>query len=191
VGALCYVDLIVLDGGRPYGHPATWLDVDWPILSVLFAPTAAAALLAAWWSKQSSRDALALLARFLALIIVVVEATAIWRLYLGRYIFLALIGAQILLIGAFFFVGLLIRIANNRLTQWRERHSDLQRSATMEIMAAGLTEVSAYQVLVAKGYEVANRGSDWLAQKDTDVFRAESPLMLLGLVAMAESRGTN
>jgi hypothetical protein len=117
VGALCYVDLILLDGGRAYGHPPTWLDVDWPIFSVLFAPTAAAALLAAWWSKQSSRDAVSLLARFLALIIVAVEAVAIWRLDLGRHIFLAIIGAQVLLIGAFFVVGLLLRMANNRLAQ--------------------------------------------------------------------------
>jgi hypothetical protein len=65
-------------------------------------------LLAAWWSKQSTRDVVALLARFLALIVVVVEAVAIWRLYLGRYIFLALIGAQVLLIGTFFFVALLL-----------------------------------------------------------------------------------
>jgi hypothetical protein len=77
VGALCYVDLIVLDKGRAYGHPSTWLDVDWPILSVIFAPAAAAALLATWWSKQSPRDAVALLARFLALILVVVEAMVI------------------------------------------------------------------------------------------------------------------
>lgn len=117
VGALCYVNFVVLDRGLVYDHLGGRLDVDWPVLSVLFAPPAAAALLAAWWSKQSPRDTVALLARFVALLIIVIESAAIWQLYLGRYLFLALLGAQVLLIGAFFLVGILLRIANNRLAQ--------------------------------------------------------------------------
>jgi hypothetical protein len=64
--------------------------------------------------------------------------------------------------------------------------------ATMKITAAGNTEVPAYLVLIAKGYEVSPTGSRsilWLAQKDQNSFSAEGMLELLGLVAMAESRG--
>jgi hypothetical protein len=64
----------------------------------------------------------------------------------------------------------------------------------MQIIAAGNTEVPAYTVLVAKGYEVSYGGAHgdlWLARRDGDSFSAESPLMLLGLVTIAESRGSN
>ncbi len=62
----------------------------------------------------------------------------------------------------------------------------------MQITAAGNTEVPAYLVLIAKGYEVSNPAGDlWLAQKGQNSFSAGRPLELLGLVAMAESRGVN
>ena len=65
----------------------------------------------------------------------------------------------------------------------------------MQIAAAGNTEVPSYLVLIAKGYEVSYRcGEDddlWFAKRDQNVFSASGPLELLGLVAMAESRGVN
>jgi hypothetical protein len=60
------------------------------------------------------------------------------------------------------------------------------------ITATGNTEVPAYLVLIAKGYEVSHSiGDGWLAQKRDEAFRADSPLILLGLVAMVETRGAN
>jgi hypothetical protein len=63
----------------------------------------------------------------------------------------------------------------------------------MQITAAGNTEVPAYLVLVAKGYNVSNEypGDVWLAQKDRNSFSASSLLELLGLVVMAKTRGSN
>ena len=64
----------------------------------------------------------------------------------------------------------------------------------MQITTAGNVEVPAYLVLIARGYDVSHSGADgdqWWARKDDDSFSAESPLMLLGLVTMSESRGSN
>jgi hypothetical protein len=63
----------------------------------------------------------------------------------------------------------------------------------MQITAAGNTEVPAYLALIAKGYDVSHNvdGDFWLARKGNDSFSADGPLMLLGLVAMVENRGTN
>jgi hypothetical protein len=63
----------------------------------------------------------------------------------------------------------------------------------MQITAAGNTEVPAYLVLIAKGYEIIHRDPDdaWVAQKGEDAFGASGPLELLGLAAMAEARGNN
>jgi hypothetical protein len=61
----------------------------------------------------------------------------------------------------------------------------------MQITAAGNTEVPAYLVLVAKGYDVSHPDDVWLAQKDQNSFSASGPLELLGLVAVAETRGRN
>jgi hypothetical protein len=64
----------------------------------------------------------------------------------------------------------------------------------MKLTAAGNAEVPAYLVLIAKGYEVSPTGSQgvlWLARKDQNSFTADGMLELLGLVAMAESRGLN
>ena len=63
----------------------------------------------------------------------------------------------------------------------------------MRITAAGNTEVPAYLVLIAKGYEITHDGPDdaWVAQKGPDAFSASGPLELLGLVAMVEARGRN
>ena len=64
----------------------------------------------------------------------------------------------------------------------------------MRITAAGNTEAPAYFVLIAKGYDVSYGGSHrdlWFARKDGDSLSADSPLMLLGLITIAESRGSN
>jgi hypothetical protein len=63
----------------------------------------------------------------------------------------------------------------------------------MEMVAAGNTMVPAYLVLAAKGYEVSIVSGQasfwWTAQKGEDSFSAKNPLELLGLIAVAETRG--
>jgi hypothetical protein len=65
----------------------------------------------------------------------------------------------------------------------------------MRITAAGNTEVPAYLVLIAEGYEISMTDNEnvgpWFAQKDHNCFSASSPLELLGLVSMAKTRGVN
>jgi hypothetical protein len=63
----------------------------------------------------------------------------------------------------------------------------------MQITGAGNTEVPAYLVLISKGYDVSTTGGHdlWLAQKGENSFSASGLIELLGLVAMAESRGAN
>ena len=63
----------------------------------------------------------------------------------------------------------------------------------MQISAAGNTGGAAYLVLIAKGYDHPPRSriDAWVAQKGEDAFGASGPLELLGLVAMAEARGSN
>ena len=61
----------------------------------------------------------------------------------------------------------------------------------MWITAAGNTEVPAYLVLIARGYEVSWDGDLWWAQQGQNSFSAGGPLELLGLVTMAENRGVN
>jgi len=64
------------------------------------------------------------------------------------------------------------------------------------IVSAGNTEVPAYLVLVSKGFAVRNepelnddQKECWFAEKAGDQFVGDSPLQLLGLVAMHEARG--
>ena len=60
----------------------------------------------------------------------------------------------------------------------------------VRIAAAGNTEVPAYLALVARGFEVSRDGQSlWVATKGEAVFLADSPLKLLGAVAMFECRG--
>jgi hypothetical protein len=60
----------------------------------------------------------------------------------------------------------------------------------MQIAAAGNTEVPAYLVLVARGFNFScDHQSVWTATKGEASFLADSPLQLLGVVAMFESRG--
>ncbi|HKQ14322.1 MAG TPA: hypothetical protein VJT80_12885 [Steroidobacteraceae bacterium] len=61
---------------------------------------------------------------------------------------------------------------------------------SVQIAAAGNTEVPAYLALVARGFDVnCNHQSVWIATKGEASFVADSPLQLLGVVAMFESRG--
>ena len=63
----------------------------------------------------------------------------------------------------------------------------------MNVHAAGNVEVPAYLSLVAKGYAVTcERRSEadyWLAEGPLGRFGADSPIELLGVVAVAETRG--
>ncbi len=64
------------------------------------------------------------------------------------------------------------------------------------IVSAGNTEVPTYLVLISKGFAVRNESNptdsekeSWLAEKAGEQFVGDSPLQLLGLVAMHEERG--
>jgi hypothetical protein len=60
----------------------------------------------------------------------------------------------------------------------------------IQIAAAGNTEVPAYLALVARGFNVScDDQSVWTATKGEASFLADSPLQLLGVVALFESRG--
>jgi hypothetical protein len=65
------------------------------------------------------------------------------------------------------------------------------------ISAAGNTEVPAYLVLKAKGYQItvtSIKGSQeqtWSAENDRVCLRAEGPIELLGMVSMYEKRGSS
>lgn len=61
---------------------------------------------------------------------------------------------------------------------------------SIQITAAGNTEVPAYLALVARGFNVScDHQAVWTATKGETGFLADSPLQLLGVVAMFESRG--
>lgn len=65
----------------------------------------------------------------------------------------------------------------------------------MWLSAASNLEIPAFLALTSKGYEVQRetRGEWelWTAIRGEDRFHAESPLLLLGVVSVAEERGEN
>lgn len=66
----------------------------------------------------------------------------------------------------------------------------------MNLHAAGNVVVPAYLALLAKGYRVhCERRSDetenWIAEGPHGRFGADDPITLLGVVAVAETRGEN
>jgi hypothetical protein len=63
----------------------------------------------------------------------------------------------------------------------------------MHISAAANVVVPAYLAILSKGYEIeASEGQNCLkATRGADSFLADDPITLLGLIAMAELRGTN
>jgi hypothetical protein len=71
VGALVYANFAVFSPGRRFGY--------WTGTLILYSPAAAAALLAAWYSRLSPRGASALLGVFLTLICAVVQWTLLQR----------------------------------------------------------------------------------------------------------------
>jgi hypothetical protein len=64
-----------------------WLKIDWPFSVVLYAPSAVAALLAAWYSKLSLRDAALLLGAFLTLLLTVMQVASPMPAYIGGLVF--------------------------------------------------------------------------------------------------------
>jgi hypothetical protein len=65
------------------------------------------------------------------------------------------------------------------------------------IATAGNTEVPAYLVLKAKGYQITvtpiegSHEQTWSAENDTVCLSAAGPIELLGMVSMYESRGAD
>ena len=75
---MMFVNRIPMDIGDPkFGRVLirSWLTFEWPILTVLFTPSAISALLACWFSRPlAPRDAAAPLGVFLFLILVAIGA---------------------------------------------------------------------------------------------------------------------
>jgi len=61
----------------------------------------------------------------------------------------------------------------------------------MHLVDAANIMTPAYLAILAKGYSVGSRGEYMIAERDGSSFLAESPVPLLGLIAMAEIRGEN
>ncbi len=66
----------------------------------------------------------------------------------------------------------------------------------MKIASAANTLVPAYLAILSKGYSIQKSNSPgteetWRAKKDGAELIAEDPLVVLGLIAMYESRGIN
>jgi hypothetical protein len=59
------------------------------------------------------------------------------------------------------------------------------------IASAGNVFPVALACLQALGYAVSNDGGRWRAESERQVFLAEDPLLLLGLVKLLESRGAD
>jgi hypothetical protein len=76
-----------------YSHWQAWLQLFWAALGRFFVAAAVAALLVDWWSKQSLQNAAKLPAAFLAMIVILMETTAVSELLVGeRYGQLVLMG---------------------------------------------------------------------------------------------------
>jgi hypothetical protein len=115
VGAITFADVVVFELADPKMRGwRAWLQVIWPLWVVFFSPAAVGALLACWYSKLPLRGAAALLGVFLALTLVVIEVvwvalhlTPIARIGVGggRFGLSLLLGASVVLIGAFFVIA--------------------------------------------------------------------------------------
>ena len=80
VGAITFINIGVFDMVDPKFRGVWvkyWLDLDWPLGTILFAPSGISALLACWFSHPlTRRDATALLGVYLFLILVTIGATS-------------------------------------------------------------------------------------------------------------------
>ena len=70
-----------------YAPWQAWLKIDWPFCVVLYAPSAVAALIAAWYSKLSLWDAALLLSAFLTLLLTVMQVASPMPAYIGGLVF--------------------------------------------------------------------------------------------------------
>lgn len=61
----------------------------------------------------------------------------------------------------------------------------------MRIAAAANVLTPAYLTLIDRGYAVRREGDLLIALKGDDTFIAEDPILLLGLIAVGETRGDN
>jgi hypothetical protein len=61
----------------------------------------------------------------------------------------------------------------------------------MHLSAAANLLAPAYLSLLAKGYSVRDENGLMVAERGPDCFLAENPIELLGVIAIAETRGEN
>jgi hypothetical protein len=67
----------------------------------------------------------------------------------------------------------------------------MRESPDMHITSASNLFAPAYLTVVERGYAVHKGGDLLVATKGDDTFTAEDPILLLGVIAMAETRGEN
>jgi hypothetical protein len=94
VGAITFIDVVVFDRVDVKFRQApvrAWLDVYWPLATVVYVPSVVSALLACWFSRPSTwRDATVLLGVYLFLILVAVGAASALDLHVGFWFLVAL-----------------------------------------------------------------------------------------------------
>jgi hypothetical protein len=111
VGALIYVNVVVFGlGDSKFSHALVqaWLEVYWPLWTIVYSPAAATALLAAWYSRLPLRNVWVLLGLFLALIAVAMEVAFVYDVHL-----LVIVGELTLLTVIFFLIARMCRRPNS------------------------------------------------------------------------------
>jgi hypothetical protein len=102
-----------------------WLEVYWPLWTILFMPSVVSALLACWFSRPSTRrDAAVLLGVYLFLILVAVGAAWALHPYDGFWFITALPST------VFFSMALVKRVAQDRRHRLSRTHDVPSQSAT-------------------------------------------------------------
>jgi hypothetical protein len=94
VGAITFIDVVVFDRVDVKWRQApicAWLDIYWPLVTVVYVPSVVSALLACWFSRPSTwRDATVLLGVYLFLILVAIGAVSALDLHVGFWFLVAL-----------------------------------------------------------------------------------------------------
>jgi hypothetical protein len=121
VGALTLLNVGVFDMADPKFREMwmeSWLEIYWPLWTIIFAPSAICALLATWFSGVTNRRGTAMMLG-VCFVLILIAIESLWALdpYIGRYEFWPLLGAFAILSANFFaiarFAG--VRPANEHL----------------------------------------------------------------------------
>jgi hypothetical protein len=128
VGTLTFISIAVFDMIDVKFRQAplsAWLEISWPVGTVLFLPSVISALLACWFSRPPTRrDATALLGIYLFLILVAIGAARPTSSAVGFWFVLALPST------IFFAIALAMRVAQGRRHRLSRTHDVHSQSAT-------------------------------------------------------------